>query len=83
MFATGTTSPCRPTFPSVPPTLATRGVPVGVPGTPVQTANRYAERGDFGDETGEHFGARIGAELFPSGAFPGAVRLPSITISLH
>ena len=42
----------------------------------VQAANRYAKRGDVGDETGEHFGAHSGAELFPNGANYGAVRLP-------
>jgi hypothetical protein len=34
----------------------------------VDSPNRYAKRGDLGDETGEHFGAHSGAELFPNGA---------------
>jgi hypothetical protein len=55
----------------------------GSSGHHVPTANRYAKRSDLGDETGEHFGAHSGAELFPKGAFPGAVRLPSIRINLH
>jgi hypothetical protein len=40
----------------------------GSSGNRVDSPNRYAETDDLGDETGEHFGARIGAEMFPNGA---------------
>ena len=75
--------PTSPTFPAVAPDVGHTWRSCGSSGNHVQTANRYAKRGNLGDETGEHFGARIGAELIPSGAFPGAVRLPSIRINLH
>ncbi len=76
----------RPNLPDVPHRAAQRWPHVAflwesVNG--VDSLNRYAKRGDLGAETGEHFGARIGAELIPNGADYGAVRLPSIRINLH
>jgi hypothetical protein len=72
-----------PTFPAVPPKVGHTWRSCGSSGNRVDSLNRYAETDDLGGETGEHFGAHSGAELIPSGAFPGAVRLPSIRISLH
>jgi hypothetical protein len=57
-----------PAFPAVAPDVGHTSRSCGSSGNHVDSANRYADTDDLGDETGEHFGARIGAELFPTGA---------------